>query len=476
MTVPRVLLINVGHLTRGMDNVTPPVGLLYLAAQARQALGAEVRIVDQRGHDFPEAEVVRQAVEFNPDVIGMRCLTPDSSYMKVLADAFRASLPKALLVAGGPHASSNPAAVIRLLQLDAVVSGEGELSFEMILRAWQEGGGFGHIPGLHWRDKSGELVENAGFPPIVEGLDALPMPAYDLLDPKLYWNSKNMSILARRKYLSLFTSRGCPYQCNYCHSIFGKRFRGHSPERIVEEIKQLNRRYGVLDFDILDDCFNFDRQRVLAFSEQVRGTGLRTKFAFPNAIRTDILTQEVVDALADAGTYVSSFALESGSPRIQKMIGKHLNIDRFLTGVEMAAKRGIFGMGFAMLGFPGESLEEMRMTIDTACRSMLHVMLFFTVTPYQGTELYRQVQKTDPAKLESVDYENSDYMVKLAANLSPFGDKEILAILREANLRFYLNPRRAFRVLRDHPAKSELWRHPPKKLLHLVTKRDMRGW
>ena len=81
MTVPRVLLINVGHLTRGMDNVTPPVGLLYLAAQARQALGAEVRIVDQRGHDFPEAEVVRQAVEFNPDVIGMRCLTPDSSYI-----------------------------------------------------------------------------------------------------------------------------------------------------------------------------------------------------------------------------------------------------------------------------------------------------------------------------------------------------------------------------------------------------------
>ena len=235
----------------------------------------------------------------------------------------------------------------------------------------------------------------------------------------------------------------------------------------------MNRRYGVLDFDILDDCFNFDKQRVLDFSEQVQKTGLRTKFVFPNAIRTDILTQEVVDALADAGTYVSSFALESGSPRIQKMIGKHLNIDRFLAGVEMAAKRGIFGMGFAMLGFPGESIEEMRMTIDVACRSKLHVMLFFTVTPFEGTELHRQVQEQEPSKLESVDYENSDYMFKLAANVSPISDKEMLAILREANLRFYVNPWRAFRVFRDHPAKSEFVRFPPKKLLNLFTKRDM---
>ena len=474
MTVPRVLLVNVGHLTPGMDNVSPPLGLLYLAAQARQALGAEVRIVDQRGNDFTQDEVVRQILDFNPDVVGMRCLAPDRSYLNVLVQALRASLPMALLVAGGPHPSSNPTGVMRQMPLDAVVSGEGEISFEMILRAWREGGGFGHIPGLVWRDSSGEIVENTGWPPIVENLDMLPMPAYDLLNPKVYWNAKNMSVVQRRKYLSLFTSRGCPYRCNYCHSIFGKKFRAHSPERIVEEITQLNRRYGVLDFDILDDCFNFNRQRVLDFSEQVRKTGLPTKFAFPNAVRTDLLTQEVVDALADAGTYVSSFALESGSPRIQKMIGKHLNIDKYLAGVEMAAKRGIFCVGFSMLGFPDESAEEMRMTIDTACRSMLHVMLFFSVIPFQGTELYRQVQEKNPSQLTSVTYEDTDYLFALGSNLSPVSDKEKLEILREANRRFYLSPRRAFRVLRDYPAKWQLLRFPPKRVLELVSKKQMR--
>ena len=474
MKLPRVLLVNVGRHTELIQHVVPPVGLLYLAAYARQALGVEVGILDQRGHDFEPEEVVRQALEFKPDVVGMRCLSTDECYLRILAPAFRTAFPKALLVAGGPHASSDPTGILREMPFDVAVRGEGELSFEMVLRARHEGGGFGHIPGLIWRDGKGEIIENAGCPPIVEDLDTLPMPAYDLLNPRVYWNSKNMSILARRKYLSLFTSRGCPYRCNYCHSIFGKRFRAHSPERIVEEITQLNKRFGVLDFDILDDCFNFDSQRVLNFSEQVQRTGLRTKFAFPNAVRTDILTQEVVDALADAGTYTSAFALESGSPRIQKMIGKHLNIDRYLAGVEMAAKRGIFSIGFSMLGFPDESIEEMRMTIEAACRSKLHVMGFFVVTPFRGTELYRQVEENEPAKLESVAYKDADYSLSLAANLSPLSDKDMLAVLREAYRRFYVNPWRAVRVLRDHPAKWQLLRYPPKNLVKLTLKRRMR--
>ena len=476
MTVPRVFLVNVGRLTPMIRHITPPLGVLYIAAHVRQALNAEVRVVDQRGNDLTPAEVVRQALEFMPDVVGMRCLTTDEAYLREIAPAFRAALPNALLVVGGPHASSDAAGVIRQMPFDAVVRGEGEISFEMIVRAHREGGGFGHIPGLVWRDGNGEIVENDGLPPIVEDLDTLAMPAYDLLDPSVYWNSKSMSILARRKYLALFTSRGCPYHCYYCHSIFGKRFRAHSPERIVEEIDQLNKRYGVLEFEILDDCFNFDRQRVLDFSERLQKTGLRTRFAFSNAVRTDILTQEVVDALADAGTYVSAFALESGSPRIQKMIGKNLNVDKYLAGVEMAAKRRIFCLGFSMLGFPTETVEEMRMTVDVACRSKLHAMGFFMVTPFRGTELYNQVQDKDPAKLESAVYKDADYTYTLAANVSPISDEQMLAVLREAHRRFFVNPRRALRVLRDHPAKWQLLRYPPINGLHMLRKKRMRGW
>ncbi len=473
MTAPRVLLVNVGRLAPSFYNVSPPVGVLYLAAQVRQSLAAQVRVVDQRGNDFTPAEVVRQALEFMPDVVGMRCLTPDESDLKDLAEGLRAALPRALLVAGGPHASAYAESVMQKMPLDAAVRGEGEISFEMIVQAHAEGGGFAHIPGLLWRGSGGAVMQNPGGAPVVQDLDTLPMPAYDLLDPKVYWRSKNMSLLPRRKYLSLFTSRGCPYHCSYCHSIFGKRFRTHSPERIVAEITRLNKQYGVLDFDILDDCFNFDKQRVLDFSEQIQKTGLRTKFVFPNAVRTDILTREVVDALADMGTYMSAFALESGSPRIQKMVGKHLNIGKYLEGVEMAAKRGIFCSGFSMLGFPGETREEMRMTIDTACRSMLHVMHFFTVIPFRGTELYRQVQENEPAKLESVVYEDADYLFALGANLSPISDRELLALIREANKRFYLSPKRAWRVFRDYPDRLQLLRFPP-KLWRVVNKRKMR--
>ena len=150
----------------------------------------------------------------------------------------------------------------------------------------------------------------------------------------------------------------------------------HSAERIVDEIEYFQQEYGVEDFEFLDDIFNLNRPRLMAFCELLHRRNLRIKIAFPNGLRTDILTQENVDALADAGTYFSSFALESGSPRIQTLMGKNLNIPRFVHGVEMAVKRGIFANGFNMLGFPTETEAEMLQTINVACNSMLHTASF----------------------------------------------------------------------------------------------------
>jgi len=127
------------------------------------------------------------------------------------------------------------------------------------------------------------------------------MPAYDLIDLPRYWTHQTIAPMSRRRYVSLLTSRGCPYHCIFCHSIFGKHMRMHSAERVVAEIDHFRRRYGVDDFEFIDDTFNYSSKRTSEICDQLRIKGLRLRLAIPNGIRADLLTEEDTEALADAG-------------------------------------------------------------------------------------------------------------------------------------------------------------------------------
>lgn len=205
------------------------------------------------------------------------------------------------------------------------------------------------------------------------------------------------------------------------------------------------------DIEFLDDIFNHDHERAMEICEMLLRKNLKVKLAFPNGLRTDALSEELIEAMTDAGFYYASFALESGSERIQKRMGKNLDIPSFLRNVELATKRGVFGNGFAMLGFPTETEAEMRETIDVMCTSKMHTAQFFTVTPFPGTALYEEVLRTMPDKLQGLDFADSTYgLIRL--NLSAVSDDVLFRCQREANRRFYLNPSRVFRLFRDHPA------------------------
>jgi len=448
----RVTLINAGQPSFTSPAVSPPLGLLYLAAYARRHLPSTFQIIDQRGLDLSLETVVKNTRAFSPDVIGLRCLTANAGMARKLAEAFRIECPNAVLLAGGPHASAMGARILEDMPIHAAVPGEGEIAFTKILQAVASRSDLTEIPGIWWQNNSGQIHHNPGTPEYVENVDDIPIPAYELIDLYAYGKRRNMTMLPiRPKYFSIFTSRGCPYRCNYCHSIFGKKFRPHSAERVVEEIELLHKKYGINDFDILDDIFNMNKERVFKITELLKNKNLNLRFAFPNAVRTDILTEDVVDALVEMGTYMSAFALETGSPRLQKIIGKNLDIERYLEGVRLAAKKRIFTYGFAMLGFPGETEEEMRMTIDTICQSDLHAVLFFTVTPFPGTALFEQAMREHPDRLQRLDYEGKDYLFKLTANLSQVSDEELQRKLKEANRRFYFTPRRVARIIRDYP-------------------------
>ncbi len=451
----KLFLVSVGCRTSSFPYATPPLGILYLAAYVRARLPhVDVRVYDQRILNAPNEEVVNQALAFEPDIVGYSLLTSFSFMLTSLTERMHEALPKALQVIGGPHSSAFQADALSDNVADMAVIGEGECSLEKIILAFGNGGSYESVPGLIWRDKDGILHENPGSE-IPTDLDSLPFPAYDLLDIRPYWEVKSMSALPVKRYVSFFSSRGCPYRCIYCHNIFGKHFRAHSAARIAAEVEYFTRMFGVREIEFLDDMFNCDKRRVLDFCEWATQKDLNLRINFPNSLRTDVLDEETIVALADAGVFHASFALETASPRLQKFIRKNLNIPRFLENVRLAVKHGIFANGFNMLGFPTETEEDLRTTIDVACESMFHTATFFTVIPYPRTHLHEIASKMHPEKVARIDYRASDYH-EISVNFSDIPDERFFALQRHAWRKFFLNPIRLARIARDFPEPMQL--------------------
>ncbi len=446
----KLFLANVGRRHALYPLATPPMGIMSLAAYLRTKFDLEIRLVNQRADNISYEELAKQVVDFAPDVVGFGTLTPFGYALGPLTRAVRDAFPEALILLGGPHSSSFRAKILEDTAADAAVAGEGELSFERILEAHLGGSDFSGIPGLMWRSKEGEILTNPGTPPVVTDLDSLPLPAYDLIDVKAYWKLQSMPPVPRRKYISLLSSRGCPYQCMWCHDVFGKSFRARSAERIVDEIEYYVKTYGVNDVEFLDDIFNLEPRRVITFAEEMHRRNIRVKIAFPNGVRSDLLAEDTIDALVSAGTYFCSFALESGSPRVQTFSGKRLNIPRFLKSVELMAARRVFCNGFMMLGFPTETEAEMQETINVASNSMLHTASFFTVTPFPNTQIHAYVREHHPEKLEKLSFWDMDFC-RIPVNVSDVTDETLFYYQRKAQRQFFLQPGRMFRLVRDFP-------------------------
>ena len=175
-----------------------------------------------------------------------------------------------------------------------------------------------------------------------------------MIDFDLYGRLPNGNLIQKaRRYAYLFTSRGCPYKCSYCHDIFGKKFKAQSVEKVLAEINYLVETHGVTEFHLMDDIFNFDKERLISIMNGVHERwGNKLHFCFPNGVRADILNEEVLDALARAGTFSMAIAVETVTQRLQRLIKKHLQIDKAFWAIKEATRRGIATKGFFMLGFP----------------------------------------------------------------------------------------------------------------------------
>ncbi|MBC8276749.1 MAG: radical SAM protein [FCB group bacterium] len=438
----------------------PPIGLMYLAGYVRKyGPGHEIMVHDGRVKQTPVEQMRRLIADAKPDIIGITAFSMESEQAHAVAGFAKELFPQVPVVLGGPYASSDRELAGADKNIDVIVFGEGEITFNAILNAYEKNDSLESVKGIQYR--SNGSVHSTGPAEVVENPDDIPFPAWDLIDLEDYFRPSagkrrlTNPIQMRERGMSVFSSRGCPYQCTYCHNIFGKKLRKRSAENVIQELKWLKKDFRVGEIEFIDDVFNLDRDRAKSIMDMMVYNDLDLKFSYPNGLRADQMDEELILKMKKAGCYRINYAVESGSDRIQKKIKKRLNLPRTKEIIDFTAKQGISVGGFFMLGFPDETEQEMQMTIDFALKSKCHTASFFILTPFPGTEMY------DEALEAGFDMETlfSDYG-HVSANLSRNVTSERIEKLRQKAFRkFYFNPRRMVSIFNTTPNKSALMRN-----------------
>ena len=220
-------------------DLAPPVGLGYLGASIRKA-GHEVRCLDNRLPHEDEVQLWKTIAEWKPSVVGLSAFSYDVEAVRRVATQLKERYPGTLVIAGGPLASSDPGGALCGGVVDVAIQGEGEQITVDLLNRIEAGEDWHDLEAIaYWDQDKGEPVVNA-IESFIKDLDALPAPEWDLLDVRAYaFLPRQGFIYKHRSYFPVFTSRGCPYRCIYCHDVFGKRFRPRSAETVLNEIGEL---------------------------------------------------------------------------------------------------------------------------------------------------------------------------------------------------------------------------------------------
>lgn len=430
----RVLLIKPANLS---DHIQPSLGLGYLATQIRG--DHEVKIVDCIKERLPAASLVPILAEFRPDVVGTQCYSMDVPKLKPILQAVKNFDPSVITIAGGAHPSAIPDHTLNFFGrdlLDFIFVGEGEIGFPKFLGELQKNGSrsLDDVPGLGWKDRD-TLRINPGAQ--VDDLDSLGLPAWDLIAPETYPFSPHGVVCMNFPVAPVMSTRGCPYRCTFCSSA-GTKLRKRSAKLVLEEVNLLYHHHGIREFHMVDDNFTFDMDYAKEFLTRLIDSNIRASWATPNGVRLDRLDKEIVRLMKAAGFYSIAVGIESGSERIRSKMNKGTSLDKVRKNLEMVKEvGGIDVTGFFILGFPGETREDIEKTIEFSCEIPLQRAAFHSFIPLPGAAIWRDMEAT--GELDRVDWERYFFW---AGAYSPkdMSHKELKSLHRKAFFRFYLRP------------------------------------
>lgn len=412
----------------------PPFALMWLAASARRA-GFDSAIVDAEAEGLTVDETAQRIVDMKPMAVGFTASTLSIDKSAAVARKLKAADPRIPMVIGGPHFNAAPSTTLaKYPEFDMGAIGEAENIWVELLNCMRDQGDVQKVRGMYLR-RDGHVFQTAPAP-IIEDMDTIPMPAWDLL-PDLISHYQPSAMRQHRSPASaLVTTRGCFGKCNFCDtSVFGQKVRGFSAERTFEMISFLIEKYGIKYLTFYDDNFAHHKPRLRTLMKLIKQSGY--DFTFSVNSRVDVVNPEVLDLLHDSGCWQISWGIESGSQEILDKTAKHVTIEQIRKALKWSHDAGINNKGFFIIGHAGETLSTIQQTIALALELPLDDFQMSFMTPFPGTEIHTNLPNY------GVMDENWERMNMWTPVFIPHGlsREELIQWQKIAIRKFYFRPR-----------------------------------
>ena len=375
---------------------TPPLGLGYLASSLiRNNINTDIKdfLVDDVSFD----DIYNTIRENKIKVIGITCCTNEVNWVNHFISRTKPSGVK--IVLGGPHVSGMMEKIYSdINDIDFAICSEGEYALPLLVKAVLRNDTTTRtlqgIPNLIWKYGDKIICNISQLP---ASLDNIGFPAWELINPKKYSSYVPHGFIHRSSpFASIITTRGCPYNCTFCSTglIHGKTLRKRSTDNIIAEIEYLHDKYAVREIFIEDDNFTHDPEYVKELCNKIMKSGLKIFFSLPNGICVNTLNEEMLVIMRKANFYSFAIGVESGSQKILNKMKKATTLEIIENKISLARELGFYITGFFIIGYPGETVDDINATIRFSKRLKIQKAAFSKYIPLPGTESYNHLMQS----------------------------------------------------------------------------------
>jgi radical SAM superfamily enzyme YgiQ (UPF0313 family) len=412
----------------------PPLGVLYIAGILMRE-GIEVSILDQVIKNVSIDQSIRWVKKENPDIVGFSVCGCSAREAFKLAGIVKKEMPDTTVVLGNYHATFNAERILKKYSsIDIIVRGEGEYTSLDLVKCLEKRHHLKEVDGITFRNN--EEIVSTPDRPLIKNIDKLPFPDRSLMNAE-YTSLIYGVRVATKKFTTVVSSRGCPFQCTFCGCRKFARgvWRPRSVDNIIDELEYLKSE-GYEQFLFVDDNFTLNTKRVVNLCQRMRKEKLNMEWWCDS--RVDHVSYDMFQEMVKAGCRILYFGIESANQRILDYYKKGTTPEQSRSAVNKARKAGMdVIVGSFIVGAPDETRREIQTTLKFAHELNIDVPQLNVLWSEPGTDIWKEVVSKGWVNEEKM-WETGAYVANISPRAVPF--QEIRSMIYDYFKAFGLRP------------------------------------